>query len=58
VTHILINGREIDRLRTSYDYLVLAADAERQLKAALQGCRILFRQSGVPLCEIPSQEVS
>jgi hypothetical protein len=58
VTHILINGREIDRLRTSYDYLVLAADAERQLKAALQGCRILFRQSGVQLCEIPSQEVS
>lgn len=58
VTHILIHGREIDRLRASYDYLVLAADEERQLKAALQGCRILFRQSGVQLCEIPSYRVS
>jgi hypothetical protein len=58
VTHLLINGGEIDRLRRSYDYLVLAADAERQLKAALQGCRIVFRRSGVQLCEIPSHEVS
>jgi hypothetical protein len=58
VTHILINGREIDRLRTSYDYLALTTDAERQLKAALQRCRILFRQSGVQLCEFPDHEVS
>jgi hypothetical protein len=58
VTHILINGREIDRLRTDYDYLSLTADAERQLKAALQSCRILFRRSGVQLCELPSPEVS
>jgi hypothetical protein len=58
VTHILINGREIDRLRRSYDYLSLTEDAERRLKAALQGCRIVFRQSGVQLCEIPSHEVS
>jgi hypothetical protein len=58
VTHILINGREIDRLRTHYDYLSLTADAERRLKAALQSCRILFRQSGVQLCELPSPEVS
>ena len=58
MTHILINGREIDRLRTSYDYLTLNTDAERQLKAALQRCRILFRQSGVQLCEFPDHEVS
>lgn len=58
VTHILINGHEIDRLRTSYDYLTLTTDAERQLKAALQRCRILFRQSGVQLCEFPDHEVS
>jgi hypothetical protein len=58
VTHILINGHEIGRLRTQYDYLSLTADSERQLKAALQTCRILFRQSGVQLCELPSPEAS
>jgi hypothetical protein len=58
VTHILINGREIDRLRGSYDYLALTGDAERQLKNALQECRVLFRQSGVQLCEVPRHEVS
>jgi hypothetical protein len=58
VTHILINGPEIDRLRGSYDYLTLTMDAERQLKTALQGCRVVFRQSGVQLCELPYQEVS
>lgn len=58
VTHVLINGREIDRLRDSYDYLALTADAERQLKTTLQECRILFRQSGVQLCELPRHEVS
>ncbi len=58
VTHILIHGHEIDRLRGSYDYLTLTNDAERQLKASLQGCRIVFRQSGVQLCEIPYHEVS
>jgi hypothetical protein len=58
VTHILINGREIDRLRSSYDYLSLTSDAERQLKADLHRCRVLFRQSGVQLCALPSSEVS
>ncbi|HKY71894.1 MAG TPA: hypothetical protein VJL88_08230 [Nitrospira sp.] len=58
VTHILINGREIDRLRGSYEYLALSSDAERQLKHALQECRLLFRQSGVQLCELPRREVS
>ena len=58
VTHILINGREIDRLRGSYGYLTLTMDAERQLKTALQECRIVFRHSGVQLCELPHQEVS
>lgn len=55
VTHILINGREIDRLRAGYDYLTLSAEAEHRLKASLQGCRIVFRQSGVQLCEVPQQ---
>jgi hypothetical protein len=58
VTHILINGREIDRLRSSYDYLTLTSEGERQLRAELHRCRIVFRQSGVQLCEIPSPEVS
>jgi hypothetical protein len=58
VTHVLINGREIDRLRGRYDYLTLTADGEHQLKMSLQGCRIVFRQSGVQLCELPYQEVS
>jgi hypothetical protein len=58
VTHILIHGREIDRLRSSYDYLTLTSEAEHQLKAELHRCRIVFRQSGVQLCEIPSPEVS
>jgi hypothetical protein len=58
VTHILINGREIDRLRGSYEYLALTADAERQLKNALHECRVLFRQSGVQLCELPRHEVT
>jgi hypothetical protein len=58
VTHILIHGREIDRLRSSYDYLTLTSEGERQLRAELHRCRIVFRQSGVQLCEIPSPEVS
>ena len=58
ITHILINGREIDRLRGSYDYLMLTAEAERQLKTSLEGCRIVFRQSGIQLCELPYQKVS
>ncbi|HKT36148.1 MAG TPA: hypothetical protein VJR03_15080 [Nitrospira sp.] len=57
VTHILIHGREIDRLRRSYDYLALTPDAERHLKTSLQECRILFRQSGVQLCALPEGEV-
>jgi hypothetical protein len=58
ITHILINGHEINRLRASYDYLSLSDDAERQLRAALQDCRILFRQSGVQICELPGAQVS
>jgi hypothetical protein len=58
VTHILVHGQEIDRLRGSYDYLSLTADAEHRLKTSLQGCRVVFRQSGVQLCELPHQEVS
>ena len=58
VTHILIHGHEIDRLRGSYDYLSLTTDAERRLKTSLQRCRIVFRKSGVQLCEVPRSEVS
>ena len=58
ITHILINGREIDRLRGSYDYLMLSPEAERELKMSLEGCRIVFRQSGVQLCELPHQKVT
>jgi hypothetical protein len=54
ITHILINGREIDRLRASYDYLPISPDAERRLKSALHDCRIVFRQSGVQICELPN----
>ena len=54
ITHILINGREIDRLRATYDYLPISPDAERRLKSALQDCRIVFRQSGVQICELPN----
>jgi hypothetical protein len=58
VSHVLINGPEIDRLRGSYDYLPLNAEAEHRLKTSLQGCRIVFRRSGVQLCEVPQHEVS
>jgi hypothetical protein len=58
VTHVLVHGREIDRLRGTYDYLSLTVEAEQRLKTSLQGCRVVFRQSGVQLCELPQQEVS
>ncbi|MGH7229118.1 MAG: hypothetical protein ACREIH_07865 [Nitrospiraceae bacterium] len=53
ITHIVINGREIERLRTGYEYLPLSVDAERRLRAALAECRIAFRKSGVQICELP-----
>ena len=54
ITHIVIHGREIERLRAAYDYLPLSTDAERRLRAELAGCRIVFRQHGVQICEIPA----
>jgi hypothetical protein len=54
ITHIVINGREIERLHAAYDYLSLPADAERRLRAELEECRIVFRKSGVQICELPS----
>lgn len=53
VTHIMIHGREIERLRGSYDYLPISTDAEHQLRASLAGCRIVFAKSGVQVCELP-----
>jgi hypothetical protein len=53
ITHLLINGREIERLRASYEYLPLAVDAERRLRLALSECRVVFGQSGVQVCELP-----
>jgi hypothetical protein len=53
ITHIVINGREIARLRASYDYLSLPVDAEGRLRAALSECRIVFGKSGVQVCELP-----
>jgi len=54
ITHIVIHGREIERLRAAYDYLPLSTDAERRLRAELAECRIVFRQYGVQICEIPA----
>jgi len=53
ITHIIINGREIERLRNSYDYLPISAEAEHELRAALSECRIVFAKSGVQVCELP-----
>lgn len=53
VTHIVINGREIERLRSSYDYLAISVGAERELRVALAACRIVFAKSGVQVCELP-----
>ncbi|WP_455371234.1 phospholipid carrier-dependent glycosyltransferase [Petrachloros mirabilis] len=53
VTHIMIHGREIERLRGSYDYLPISTDAEHQLRVSLAGCRIVFAKSGVQVCELP-----
>jgi hypothetical protein len=53
ITHIMIHGQEIERLRGSYDYLPISADAEQQLRIALSGCRIVFAKSGVQVCELP-----
>ena len=53
ITHIVIHGREIERLRAAYDYLSLSTDAEGQLRAALAQCRIVFHKSGVQICELP-----
>ncbi|WP_455378200.1 hypothetical protein, partial [Petrachloros mirabilis] len=53
ISHIMIHGREIERLRSSYEYLPISADAERQLRQALAGCRIVFAKSGVQVCELP-----
>ena len=53
VTHLVVNGREIERLRGAYDYLPLSSDAERRLRAALSECRVVFAKSGVQVCELP-----
>jgi hypothetical protein len=53
ITYIVINGREIERLRSAYDYLPISAEAEHQLRAALSKCRIVFARSGVQVCEMP-----
>lgn len=53
ITHIMIHGREIERLRGSYDYLPISYEAEQELRASLGGCRIVFARSGVQLCELP-----
>jgi len=53
VTHIVIHGREIERLRRSYDYLPISDDAERRLRGTLAQCRIVFSKSGVQVCELP-----
>lgn len=53
ITHILVNGREIERLRAAYDYLPLSVDAEQRLRAALAECRVVFRKFGVQICELP-----
>lgn len=53
VTHIVVNGREIERLRGAYDYLTLPADAEQRLRAALSVCPVVFVKSGVQVCELP-----
>lgn len=53
ITHIVIHGREIERLRAAYEYLPLSTEAEGQLRAALAECRIVFRKSGVQICELP-----
>jgi len=53
VTHVVIHGREIERLRRSYDYLPISGDAERRLRGTLSQCRIVFSKSGVQVCELP-----
>lgn len=53
ITHIMIHGREIERLSGSDDYLPISSDAEQRLRASLAGCRIVFARSGVQICELP-----
>lgn len=53
ITHLVINGREIERLRGAYDYLPLSSDAEQRLRAALSACQVVFVKSGVQVCELP-----
>lgn len=53
VTHILIHGSEVERLRRSYDYLPISTGAEQQLRAALSECRLVFAKYGVQVCELP-----
>ena len=53
VTHIVVNGREIERLRGAYDYLDLSADVEQRVRAALSECPVVFVKSGVQVCELP-----
>jgi hypothetical protein len=55
VTHIVIHGREIERLRAAYEYLPLSVEAEQRLRAALGSCRILFHKHGVQICELPRE---
>lgn len=55
ITHILINGREIERLRAGYGYLPLSVNAEQRLRAALVECQIVFRKFSVQVCELPHQ---
>lgn len=53
ITHIMINGREIERLRAGYEYLPLQVETEARLRTALADCHIVFRKSGVQICELP-----
>lgn len=53
VTHMVIHGREIERLRRSYDYLPISGDEERRLRGTLAQCRVVFSKSGVQVCELP-----
>lgn len=55
VTHIVIHGREIERLRAAYEYLPLSVEAEQRLRAALRACRIPFYKYGVQICELPPE---
>ncbi len=55
ITHIVINGREIERLRVAYEYLPISIEAEQRLRAALGSCRMLFHKHGVQICELPPE---